>query len=44
MNGVIIEAKRKYKHYNKFSLLYNPLCLYLHSPVAGFSLLEFEVS
>jgi hypothetical protein len=27
-----------------FSWRYNPLCLYFHSPVAGFSLLVFEVS
>jgi len=27
-----------------FSWRYNPLCLYFHSPVAGFSLLIFEVS
>jgi hypothetical protein len=27
-----------------FSLRYNPLWLYFHSPVAGFSLLVFEVS
>jgi hypothetical protein len=27
-----------------FSWLYNPLWLYFHSPVAGFSLLVFEVS
>jgi hypothetical protein len=27
-----------------FSWRYNPLLLYFHSPVAGFSLLVFEVS
>jgi len=27
-----------------FSWCYNPLWLYFHSPVAGFSLLVFEVS
>jgi hypothetical protein len=27
-----------------FSCRYNPLWLYFHSPVAGFSLLVFEVS
>jgi len=27
-----------------FSWRYNPLRLYFHSPVAGFSLLAFEVS
>ena len=27
-----------------FSWRYNPLCLYFHSPVEGFSLLVFEVS
>jgi len=27
-----------------FSWRYNPLWLYFHSPVAGFSLLVFEVS
>jgi hypothetical protein len=27
-----------------FSGRYNPLWLYIHSPVAGFSLLVFEVS
>ena len=27
-----------------FSWRYNPLCLYFHSPVAGFSLIVFEVS
>jgi hypothetical protein len=29
---------------NLFSWRYNPLWLYFHSPVAGFSLLVFEVS
>jgi len=28
----------------KFSWRYNPLWLYFHSPVAGFSLPDFEVS
>ena len=31
-------------HVCLFSWRYNPLCLYFHSPVAGFSLLVFEVS
>jgi hypothetical protein len=39
---------RVMKHYSTrvslFSWRYNPLWLYFHSPVAGFSLLVFEVS
>jgi len=27
-----------------FSWRYNPLCLYFHSPVAGFNLFTFEIS
>jgi len=32
------------KRYSLLSWRYNPLWLYFHSPVAGFSLLVFEVS
>jgi hypothetical protein len=33
-----------YYYYCLFSCRYNPLWLYFHSPIAGFSLLVFEVS
>jgi hypothetical protein len=32
------------KHVCLFSWRYNPLCLYFHSPVAGFSIFVFDVS
>jgi hypothetical protein len=31
-------------HWDLFSWRYNPIWLYFHSPVAGFSLLVFEIS
>jgi hypothetical protein len=37
-------CKLRYETVCLFSWRYNPLLLYFHSPVAGFSLLVFDVS
>jgi hypothetical protein len=48
-NGVFVDGMLYYSLFVclfvcLFSWLYNPLWLYFHSPVAGVSLLVFEIS